>query len=72
MATHDLWQLVDRLENEAALPNGAMSITFDDTTLAYEIALTWNAHNTSGSYSAPTCSATDNKSAGCLFTAMRF
>lgn len=72
MATHDLWQVLDRLEGEAALPDAAISITFDDVTLAYEIVLTWNAKNTSDSYSAPTCSATDNKNSGCLFTAMRF
>jgi len=72
MVTHDLWQVVDRLEGEAALPDGAISIMFDDVTLTYGIAITWNAQNTSDSYIVSTCSAADNKNDGCLFTAMRF
>ena len=71
MAAHDLWQVSDRLKNEASLPDSAINITFNNVLIEYEIALTWNAANSSEAYVAPICRSINNKSAGCLFTVVR-
>jgi len=72
MATHDLWEVTDRLTNQTALPNAALSISFTTATQEYHIALTWDAGSGGGPYSAPVCTAATNKNAGCLFTVVRF
>lgn len=73
MASWDLWQWHLALTTSVgAPPAAAAAVSWDAAKEEYGIAITWNAaRDNSGSYVAPTCTAADNNSEGCLYTAYR-
>ena len=72
MAAWDLWQWNDALTNGfGSPPSAAASVTWDSAKEAYEIAITWDANGAGSSYTAPTCSSTNNAAAGCNFAVYR-
>lgn len=72
MASWDLWQWhVALTTSVGAPPAAAAAVSWDATKAEYAIAITWNAARDSGSYAAPTCTAADNNSEGCHYTAYR-
>lgn len=72
LAVWDLWQWSQELTNGfGAPPSAGANIVWDAASGEYEIAITWDANGAGAGYTAPTCTETDNSSAGCLFTVYR-
>ncbi len=71
IATHDLWQVFDSVNNTHPLPQSALNITYNNVLSEYSIALTWDASGSGASYTAPSCSAGDMLNNGCMYTTMR-
>ena len=72
VADWDLWQWSQDLTNGfGAPPSAAASVAWANATGEYTIAITWDAEGLGDDYEAPTCTADDNESRGCLFTAYR-
>lgn len=72
MADWDLWRWGQNLTTGfGSPPSAGVSINWDNAEGEYQIAITWDATGAGSSYATPTCSAADNSSPGCLFTAYR-
>ncbi|MEQ5836528.1 type IV pilus modification protein PilV [Marinobacter sp. NFXS9] len=71
-ATWDLWQWNEALTSDVGAPPQAVgNVDWNNATGEYTISITWDAANLGATYVAPTCTAADNTSAGCYFTAYR-
>lgn len=72
MASWDLWQWNTALTTAVgAPPAAAAEVLWIATDEEYDIAITWNAARSGGTYTVPTCTAADNSAEGCYFTAYR-
>ncbi|MCL1486333.1 type IV pilus modification protein PilV [Marinobacter sp. M3C] len=72
MAAWDLWQWNTALKTAVgAPPAAAAKVLWIATDEEYDIAITWNAARSGGTYTVPTCTAADNSAEGCYFTAYR-
>ena len=73
IVNHDLWQVFDTMNSANALPQSALTITYNMPSSEYSIALTWDASGDGDDYSAPTCTDANpaTVASGCMFTMTR-
>ena len=79
LVTHDLWQVFDSISGSRALPQSALTITYNEVLdaddeldyIEYSIALTWDDVGSGVSYTAPACSDGDAIATGCMYTVVR-
>lgn len=72
LATYDLAELSNRLNDELNLPEVQVEVSYDATTFEYSLGVTWDASGDTATFSRPDCVAfADNQSDGCMHTFVR-